>query len=77
MDKGAVLVKTARGHDEMRSRTHRLPQKLRTLLITVDGNATAGELIARLGGTAETEANLQALINQGFIEIKRGTPSTP
>ncbi len=75
MDKGAVLVKTARGHDEIKSRTHGLSQKLRTLLITVDGSATAGDLITRLGGTAEIEANLQALIDQGFIEVKRVTPS--
>ena len=75
MEKGAVLAKTAKGHDEIKSRIHGLSQKLRTLLITVDGTVTAGELITRLGGTAEIEANLQALIDQGFIEVKRVPPS--
>jgi len=75
VDKDAVLTKTGKGHDEVKSRTHGLSQKLRTLLITVDGSATVGELIARLGGAAEIETNLRALIDQGFVEVKRLTPS--
>ncbi|MCX7893457.1 MAG: thiosulfate oxidation carrier complex protein SoxZ, partial [Burkholderiales bacterium] len=43
MDRAAVLAKTAKGLEEIRSRAHGVPQKLRTLLIMVDGTATVGE----------------------------------
>jgi len=70
VDRNAVLAKTAKGGEELKSRTHGLPQKLRSLLIMVDGSSTAGELVARLGGIPELEAALRTLVDQGFLEIR-------
>jgi hypothetical protein len=70
MDSGAVLAKTAKGVEEVTARVHGLPQKLRSLLIMVDGNATAGDLLAKFGGIPGVEASLAALVEQGFVEIK-------
>ena len=42
MDRSAVLAKTAKGLEEVKSRAHGLPQKQRTILIMVDGTATVG-----------------------------------
>jgi len=70
MDKDATLTKTAKGVDEIKTRAHGLPQKQRALLIMVDGNTTAGALLSRLGGGAETERSLQILVDQGFVELK-------
>jgi hypothetical protein len=78
MDRSAVLAKTAKGVHEVTARAHGLPQKLRSLLIMVDGNATAGDLIAKFSGIAGVEASLAALVEQGFVEIrgeKAGPPS--
>ena len=77
MDKGAVLAKTAKGVEEIKSRAHGLAQKLRSLLIMVDGAATAGDLLARLGDIPDIEAGLQALVNQGFAEIKETRGAAP
>jgi hypothetical protein len=76
MNQSLVLAKTAKGLDELKSRTHGLPQKLRSLLIVVDGAATAGELMERFASLADVEANLQTLIDQGFIEGK-ARPAPP
>jgi hypothetical protein len=77
MDKGAVLAKTAKGSDEVKSRAHGLAQKLRSLLIMVDGTSTAGDLLARFGGIPDVEAGLEALVAQGFVEVRGGPPASP
>lgn len=77
MDRSAVLRKTAKGGEELKSRSHGLAQKLRSLLIMVDGTSTAGSLIARFGGVPEVEAGLQTLVDQGFVEISGGPPGAP
>lgn len=69
MEPTALAQKTAKGHEEIRSRAHGLPQKLRTLLIMVDGKSSIGQLLARFPGVAEIEANLRQLIDQGFVTL--------
>jgi hypothetical protein len=77
MDKSTILVKTAKGADELKARTHALPQKLRAILIMIDGTATAGALLARFGGLPEIETALATLLAQGFVELKGGHPAVP
>jgi hypothetical protein len=76
MDRAAVLAKTEKGIEEVRSRAAGLPQKLRSLLIMVDGAASADQLIARFGGVPEIEAALEALIAQGFVVARPAPPKT-
>jgi hypothetical protein len=66
MDANATLAKTGKGVDEVARHVHGLPNRLRSLLITVDGRATAATLISRFG-EAETETRLQYLLEQGFV----------
>jgi hypothetical protein len=70
VDSTAVLAKTAKGLAEVKARTHGLSQKLRSLLIMVDGTATAGALIAKFGGVPEVAAALDTLAQEGFVEVK-------
>lgn len=70
MDGTAVLAKTAKGLEEVKARTHGLAQKLRTLLIMVDGTATAADLIAKFGGVPEVAAALESLLSDGFVEVR-------
>jgi len=77
MDGTAVLAKTAKGAEEVKSRAHGLPQKLRSLLIMIDGTSTARDLIAKFGGIPDVEAGLQGLVDQGFVEIRGAPPATP
>lgn len=76
MDRSAVLAKTAKGLEEVKSRAHGLPQKQRTILIMVDGVATAGDLLAKFGGIPEIAAALDALARDGFVEVT-GTKGAP
>src|SRR5262245_6778912 len=68
MNATATLAKTDKGIDEVTRHAYGLPNRLRSLLITVDGRATAGAIISRFGAVAETETRLQYLIDQGFVE---------
>jgi hypothetical protein len=77
MERKAVLAKTAKGQDEIKSRTHGLAHKLRSILIMVDGSATAGDILAKFGGIPEIEAALDSLVSQGFVEIKGGQSAAP
>jgi len=71
MDGTAVLSKTPKGVDEVTRHTHGLPNRLRSLLIMVDGRATADALMAKVGEAAETKSSLQYLIDRGFIVDSR------
>jgi hypothetical protein len=42
MDVNAIYVKTEKGEEEIRSRAYKLSQRLRTILIMVDGTTTGG-----------------------------------
>jgi hypothetical protein len=67
--------KTAKGSTEIETRAHRLPPRLRTVLLMVDGKRNDDELVALLGGsTAET---LAALADQGFIESVGADAAAP
>jgi hypothetical protein len=76
MENSAILAKTAKGVDEVKARTHGLPQKLRSILIIVDGSATAGDLLGKFGGVPEVAAALETLVQDGFVEV-RGRRSAP
>jgi hypothetical protein len=62
------LVKTDKGQDEVRNRTHRLPPRPRALLIIVDGTKVADELVQAATGLGGGPALLESLIKDGFIE---------
>jgi hypothetical protein len=67
MDAMTVYMKTSQGHDEITTRAHRLPARMRTVLITVDGRRTAAELIAQNPTSQDTDRHLAALLEGGFI----------
>ena len=69
----SILVKTAKGLEEIDKRTHKLAGRLRALLFIIDGQRTLGELLDQAGNMAEQlEAQLQELSAQGFIEARGG-----
>lgn len=72
MDIGAVLHKTRKGLEEVETRSNRLPGRLRAVLIMVDGQRTAAQLLEQAGDLAEQlAAQLNDLITLGFIEEAR------
>jgi hypothetical protein len=49
MDRTMVLAKTDKGIEELRDRMHGLPQRLRSVLVVVDGRQSVGALLDRFG----------------------------
>lgn len=77
MDIGAVLQKTRKGLEEVETRSHRLPGRLRAVLIMVDGQRTGAQLLEQAGELAEQLAGqLNDLIVLGFIEELRTQPES-
>lgn len=68
-----VYRKTDKGQHEIDTRTLRLPPRLRTALILVDGRRSDAELAAMIA--VEPAQTLQALLDQGLIEAVPGGAS--
>jgi hypothetical protein len=70
VNENQVYIKTVLGSQELQSRARRLPSRVRTLLILVDGVQTLGQLQAAAMQLSAPEASVQLLIEQGLIEAK-------
>lgn len=68
MDSDTVLAKTCKGAEELAQRSGTVPQKLRAILILVDGKTQWGELLNRYSGLPEFNEHLVWLVNNGFVE---------
>jgi len=68
MQSTSVLIKTAKGLEEIDKRTYKLAGRLRALLFMIDGQRTLGHLLDQAGSMADTlERQLGELAVQGFI----------
>lgn len=70
-----LFRKTAKGQAEIETRAHRLPPRLRGLLILVDGKRDLAGLAALV--PQQAEALLQELVAQGFVEAFEAAGSAP
>ncbi|MDD2700131.1 MAG: hypothetical protein PHH36_02730 [Sideroxydans sp.] len=69
MDSAAVLVKTDKGTEELARRSDAVPQKLRAILIMVDGKTSRGDLLDRYAGLPEFNEQLVWLLDNGYVEV--------
>jgi hypothetical protein len=75
MDRDLVFRKTEKGADAIAVRGVELPQRLRTILVLVDGKQTVGMLLDRFGGLSGLRAALEQLPDLGFIERVLESPA--
>jgi hypothetical protein len=75
MDPQSVLSKTAKGREEVETRKHKLDQRQRMLLITVNGKLTAAELVAQFSKTGEVMPLLDQLLKDGYISQGAADPA--
>lgn len=68
MNKNTIYHKSAKGMEEITSRTYKLPARERSVLIMVDGKSTAQEVIDKARHFGEAENFFLSLIKDGFIE---------
>jgi hypothetical protein len=62
-----IYQKTAKGHAEVETRAHRLPLRLRSVLIMVDGQRDEADLAKLIGN--DPAPTVQTLLEQGFIDV--------
>jgi hypothetical protein len=75
MDLSRVYRKTQQGEEALKGRTRLHGQRLRSLLILVDGQATAKELCDKVGSKYRPRATLGQLEHLGLIEPMGGAPA--
>ncbi|MBU1215230.1 MAG: hypothetical protein KKF58_06205 [Gammaproteobacteria bacterium] len=68
MENAALLVKTDKGVAELAQRSDAVPQKLRAILIMVDGKTQWGELLNRYSGLPEFSEQLAWLVDNGYVQ---------
>ena len=67
VDRKLVLTKTERGIEALQRRSPELSQRLRAILVLVDGRQSVATLIARFGALNGMQAALHQLLEQGLI----------
>ena len=77
MELSSVFSKTAKGQDEISTRAHRLPARVRAMLIMIDGQRTGQQLLALCTSSAEGQRHLAQLLNGGFVQQLSATTGAP
>jgi hypothetical protein len=73
MNLQAVLQKTEKGAEEIATRKYRLEQKLRTILIVVNGKATGDELAQKFEAIGDVRPMIERLLADGFVREAPGS----
>ncbi len=73
MDHAAIVRKTEKGEEELRSRSHGLAKELRHVLILVDGRSSVADL-AEKGRGWDVQGRLVELAREGFVAIDGMSP---
>ncbi|MDP5239860.1 hypothetical protein Q9Q94_09970 [Uliginosibacterium sp. 31-16] len=72
----AIYCKTHKGAEEIATRAHHLPSRLRSTLILIDGHTPWNELCKRLMIGEAAEAAVQTLLAEGFVQSIDDEPPT-
>jgi hypothetical protein len=72
MDRTDIIIKSAKGEQEIATRANKLPIKHRSVLIMVDGASSEETLLAKIAGMLDGKTILSDLEIQGFIGRKAG-----
>jgi DNA-binding protein YbaB len=68
MDAKTVLAKTAKGREEVETRKYKLEQRVRVVLITINGKSTVADLSQQFSNTSDIQGVLERLVREGFVE---------
>jgi hypothetical protein len=76
MNGAVIYAKTRKGLEELTHRTAAVPQKVRSILILVDGKTRCSELLQKCSFISECKEHLEWLERNGLIEAV-GTTNAP
>lgn len=68
MNLESTLVRTEKGAQEIETREHKLGNRMRALLLAINGKQTGGELARKFERLGDVPAMLRELLRAGFIE---------
>ncbi|TNC95728.1 MAG: Uncharacterized protein FD121_1353 [Gallionellaceae bacterium] len=68
MDSTTIFVKTSKAMSELAHRTGALPQKLRPVLIVIDGKTELAELLRHYSAMPDFKEHLTWMLQNGFIQ---------
>jgi hypothetical protein len=68
MDLNTVLLKTAKGREEVDTRKYKLDQRTRSVLITINGKLTMRELAKQFAQMSDIQAVLEKLVQEEFVQ---------
>lgn len=74
MDSSIILGKTRRGADELAQRTPAVSQKLRSVLILIDGKTAYCELLRKFSFMPQCDEHIAWLLQQGFVQAITAMP---
>lgn len=77
MDSTTVYAKTDLGHEEIDTRVRRIPARMRSMLIMVDGRRSVGELLLNHPTPDEARSYLESLVEGGFIAAREAAVAAP
>ena len=77
MNSSDIVVKTADGLEELKARSRKLPPRLRTMLIMIDGTLTVGQLQQAAAKLAVPVDFLESLQQQGLISAMSSVTTAP
>lgn len=72
MDPRTVFSKTEKGQQEMATRAHHLPARVRAMLIMIDGKRSVEQLLFGHPAPEDAMEHLRQLVEGGFIEPAAG-----
>lgn len=73
----SIYDKTEKGREEIATRKHHLANRLRTLLVMVDGKQSATDLLKKVSALGFDENNVQELLDQEFITVVSKAGESP
>lgn len=69
MDQNLIFFRTEKGKEEIATRAHHLPHRLRAVLILVNGISSVRELEQKAGGLFKLDEMLEQLALDGYIAV--------
>ncbi|WP_426175818.1 hypothetical protein [Massilia sp. TWR1-2-2] len=70
-----IYDKSDKGREEIATRKHHLPARLRMLLVLIDGRHTRESLLAKLAVVGLCAADIDELLTQQYITLLGGGPA--
>jgi hypothetical protein len=68
MDLNTVLLKSAKGREEIETRKYKLDQRTRSVLITINGKLTLQELSRQFSQMSDFSVVIDKLVNEEFVQ---------